>query len=167
MTNKCTHRAIRSWCTVNGQPVDMWTCVDCGWMFDPRSDTTEHSTNRSADSAESFHIDESWLHPEELEKKVARNIKNLNKAADTRQSPTEAEPVAWMHTNAVGERYFRKKPHDAVFNPQPVYLRPEPLTDEEILSLLQKLDPQTRRLSEGVRAFARAIERAHGIGGEE
>ena len=52
---ECTHREIDSWCTLDGQPVAMWTCVDCGWMFDPRSDNTEHSTNRSADSAESFH----------------------------------------------------------------------------------------------------------------
>lgn len=31
------------------------------------------------------------------------------------------EPVAWMHTTGTGHRYFRKKPQDKVFNPQPVY----------------------------------------------
>jgi len=36
----------------------------------------------------------------------------------------QVEPVAWMHTNAVGHQYFRKKPHDPVFNPQAVYLQP-------------------------------------------
>ena len=33
-------------------------------------------------------------------------------------------PVAWMHTTASGFRYFRKKPQDPVFNPQPVYTHP-------------------------------------------
>lgn len=36
----------------------------------------------------------------------------------------QSEPVAWMHTNAVGHVYFRKKPQDKVFNPQPVYTEP-------------------------------------------
>ena len=50
------------------------------------------------------------------------------------------EPVAWMHISAVGNVYFRKKPQDAVFNPQPLYTTPpqrewQGLTDEEILKL--------------------------------
>lgn len=32
----CTHRAIRSWSELNGKPVPMWTCVDCGAMFELR-----------------------------------------------------------------------------------------------------------------------------------
>jgi hypothetical protein len=48
----------------------------------------------------------------------------------------EHEPVAWMHTTAAGLVYFRKKPQDKVFNPQPVYTAPPKkewvgLTDEE------------------------------------
>lgn len=34
------------------------------------------------------------------------------------------KPVAYMHTTATGVRYFRKKPQDKVFNPQPVYTHP-------------------------------------------
>lgn len=34
------------------------------------------------------------------------------------------EPVAWMHTSATGHVYFRKKPHDKVYKPQPVYTAP-------------------------------------------
>lgn len=50
---------------------------------------------------------------------------------------TEQEPVAWMHTTGTGHRYFRKKPQDKVFNPQPVFTAPQKkpwveLTDEEI-----------------------------------
>ena len=37
---------------------------------------------------------------------------------------TEQEPVAWMHTTGTGHVYFRKKPQDKVFNPQPVYTVP-------------------------------------------
>ena len=47
------------------------------------------------------------------------------------------EPVAWMHTTGTGHRYFRKKPQDKVFNPQPVFTAPQKkpwveLSDEEI-----------------------------------
>jgi hypothetical protein len=34
------------------------------------------------------------------------------------------EPVAWMHTTGTGHVYFRKKPQDKVFSPQPVYTVP-------------------------------------------
>ncbi len=48
------------------------------------------------------------------------------------------EPVAWMHTTGTGHVYFRKKPQDKVFNPQPVFTSPQPskpwvgLTADEI-----------------------------------
>jgi hypothetical protein len=47
-----------------------------------------------------------------------------------------------MHLSAVGNVYFRKKPQDAVFNPQPLYTAPpqrkewQGLTDEEIKDIL-------------------------------
>jgi hypothetical protein len=49
----------------------------------------------------------------------------------------EQEPVAWMHTNGVGHRYFRLKPQDKVFNPVPLYTHPphrewQGLTDREL-----------------------------------
>lgn len=36
----------------------------------------------------------------------------------------QQEPVAWMHTTGTGHVYFRKKPQDKVFNPQPVFTAP-------------------------------------------
>ena len=50
------------------------------------------------------------------------------------------EPIAWMHTTGTGHVYFRKKPQDKVFNPQPVFTSPPKrewvgLTDEEIQDL--------------------------------
>ncbi len=55
---------------------------------------------------------------------------------------TEQEPVAWMHTTGTGHVYFRKKPQDKVFNPQPVYTSSKRewvgLTDEEIAQGLKE-----------------------------
>ena len=73
---------------------------------------------------------------------------------------TNKEPVAWMHISAVGNVYFRKKPQDAVFNPQPLYTAPPKkewvgLTDAEVekvffdMGQFAKIDLKT---------FARAIE---------
>jgi hypothetical protein len=42
----------------------------------------------------------------------------------------------------------------------------KPLTDEEVLRLLSKIDECAVRLPRGLREFARAIEAAHGIKGE-
>jgi hypothetical protein len=41
-----------------------------------------------------------------------------------RLADPDQEPVAWMHASATGNVYFRKKPQDEVFNPQPLYLAP-------------------------------------------
>ena len=53
----------------------------------------------------------------------------------------EQTPVAWMHTTGTGHVYFRKKPQDKVFSPQPVYTVPPKrewvgLTDEERRQIL-------------------------------
>jgi hypothetical protein len=40
----------------------------------------------------------------------------------------------------------------------------KPLTDEEIKQALTSVDPETKRLPPGMKAFARAIEAAHNIG---
>lgn len=50
----------------------------------------------------------------------------------------QQEPVAWMHTTGTGHVYFRKKPQDKVFNPQPVYTSPPKkqwvgLTDDDVI----------------------------------
>jgi hypothetical protein len=42
----------------------------------------------------------------------------------------------------------------------------KPLTDEEVLRLLSKIDECAVRLPRGLREFARAIEAAHGITGD-
>ena len=43
----------------------------------------------------------------------------------------------------------------------------EPLTKTQLMNLLRGIDPETKRLPIGLYHFARAIEKAHGIGGEE
>ena len=79
----------------------------------------------------------------------------------------EQEPVAWMSQGgdvARSKRYLEKM---GFSNPIPLYTAPtprKPLTDEEIKAALVSTDPETKRLPNGFRAFARTIERAHGIG---
>ena len=41
------------------------------------------------------------------------------------------EPVAWMHTNAIGHVYFRKNPQDKTLNPVPLYTQPQPAPVQE------------------------------------
>jgi hypothetical protein len=89
-------------------------------------------------------------------------LSNSILSAVDRLADPDQEPVAWMHTSAAGNVYFRKKPQDAVFNPQPLYLDPlrrewQGLTDDEMAAawsqskgdVLQRLKP-----------FARAVEQA-------
>ena len=73
---------------------------------------------------------------------------------------TEQKPVAWMHTTGTGHVYFRKKPQDKVYSPQPVYTAPPKrewvgLTDEEINSVRYQRD-WTADWTDTT--FARAIE---------
>jgi hypothetical protein len=87
----------------------------------------------------------------------------------------QQEPVAWMHTTGTGHVYFRKKPQDKVFNPQPVYTAPPKrewvgLTDEEVYQCEQLAAIRYQRHKYSVRGqiitpadglewhFAQAIE---------
>jgi len=80
---------------------------------------------------------------------------------------TEQKPVAWMHTTGTGHVYFRKKPQDKVFSPQPVYTVPPKrewvgLTDEEIHDLIylsQKIDASNSPWFDCF-GFYRAVEQA-------
>jgi len=62
-----------------------------------------------------------------LEDVFGKNKVDVGAITALRQAIEQAEkqkPVAWMMTNAMGKPYFRKKPQDKVFNPQPVYTAP-------------------------------------------
>lgn len=66
------------------------------------------------------------------------HVSRLRKEAMRQALETEQEPVAWMHTTGTGHVYFRKKPQDKVFNPQPVYTVPPKkqwvgLTDDDVI----------------------------------
>ena len=74
----------------------------------------------------------------------------------------EQVPVAWMHTTGTGHVYFRKKPQDKVYSPQPVYTAPPKkewvgLTLKEILINRHQIDWTSER---SYLEFAREIERA-------
>lgn len=127
---ECTHRAIRSWSQLDGSPVEMWSCVDCGWRFEP-----------------------------------------------VRESET-TNPMAWIWTwyDIANDRHVRriidceKKPNIPGYDLIPLYTHPpqrKPLTEKEIAALLSQSAGIDIKLNDGDLLFARAIERAHGIGGEE
>jgi len=74
---------------------------------------------------------------------IRRALSNSILGVVDRLIDTDQKPVAWMHTSATGNVYFRKKPHDKVFNPQPVYLAPPQqewvgLTHEEKMEILTR-----------------------------
>lgn len=83
----------------------------------------------------------------------------------------EAEPVACIGTN--GELMWLNKPNAVYSKARPLYTAPlqrKPLMDEEIVDAIAPLY-QTRALARMAAKTSmdeyRAIERAHGIGGEE
>ena len=71
------------------------------------------------------------------------------------QPQVEQEPAAWLHSEG--------KTHPLYLHTQP---KREPLTDEQIKKMLDNCD-DGQKASEVALAFARAIERAHGIGSKE
>jgi len=65
----------------------------------------------------------------EEQQRMAKRVEELTKLVTSQgirlmdaEAHPEQEPVAWMHKSATGNVYFRKKPQDKVFNPQPVYI---------------------------------------------
>lgn len=102
------------------------------------------------------------LAPQSVQDSSKQSLQRLREAL----AQPDPEPFGYFRSEPFGWTDCAETDDGAI----PLYERPpqrQPLTDEEILSLLQRLDPQTRRLSEGVQAFARAIEQAHGIGEKE
>jgi len=79
--------------------------------------TLKEAAEMALDALENVGVEGNW------EREDAAVVA-LREALDAHSMASDASPVAWMHTNAVGHRYFRKKPHDAVFNPQAVYVQP-------------------------------------------
>jgi len=54
-----------------------------------------------------------------------QKVRDARNALRQALAQPEQEPIAWMHTTGTGHVYFRKKPQDKVFNPQPVYTSPK------------------------------------------
>lgn len=95
---------------------------------------------------------------EEIQR-MAKRIEELEREQEEKPSNADMEPVAWMHTTATGETYFRKKPHDKVFNPKPVYTT---LPQREWQGLTEEEQGQVAwscgSMSADWMEFARAIE---------
>ncbi len=82
------------------------------------------------------------------------------------------EPMAWLKTMYSGTRPMLEVDHRTppATNSIPVYAAPQqrvPLSDADVFSALLSVDQDAKRLPPGFRMFARAIERAHGITGEQ
>ena len=114
--------------------------------------------------------------------KTSDHIAAAGKMVATSRDSRHVEPVAWMWdyrqldghviTKVIFAKHYSHSPGDLAYvldgkNATPLYTAPpkrELLTDEEIHDCFQQKnrDKATER-----RMIARAIERAHGIGGEE
>jgi hypothetical protein len=74
----------------------------------------------------------------------------------------EQKPIAWKDVT------YGNLHHQNFGNSIPLYTHPqperEPLSDSKLLVLLKNIDSETNRLPTGFKLFARAIEKAHGIG---
>ena len=94
------------------------------------------------------------------------------RAALAQQDEPVQEPVAYIHRQGnhweVSERFLLDDEKARGWTEEPLYLAPpqcKPLTDEEIDAEWRELDGEASALFKRViRKFARAIERAHGIG---
>ena len=103
----------------------------------------------------------------------AEALKQAGYTRRPRQLPKEdeQEPVAWLQTeNFIDPEglWDERKTFNCEGDGTPLYTAPpqrKPLTDDEIKNIVD-LGLQTWKLSESTYAFARAIEAAHGIGGE-
>ena len=79
------------------------------------------------------------------------------------------EPAAWINFNAAtGERNVSFVCESELASiplwPEPPRPQLKPLTDEQLLDILQEINACTLHLPGGFRLFARAVEQAHGIG---
>lgn len=95
----------------------------------------------------------------------------LYRSPPTCQESRQVEPVAWMVYALDGQSAFvTDNPADFTLQHRalPLYTAPpkrEPLTNDEIRQVVDRIDGVTVSESVTFRLFARAIERAHGIGG--
>ena len=89
------------------------------------------------------------------------------------EQPAEQEPVAWIDITDEGQIVSSPRMYsDGSREERPLYAAPqpkrEPLTDEDIdqVTDTQWASNNHRPIYAAHRAYARAIERAHGIGGQ-
>jgi hypothetical protein len=89
---------------------------------------------------------------------------------DIAKQKSKEDPVAWMYEKPVMDGFseltlsFGYEPEfDGIIRPLFVESEPkrQPLSNDEIMDLWLKVDSKTKYL---IRDFARAIEKAHGIG---
>lgn len=113
------------------------------------------------------------LENDAMQRTYAGGVRITNAAIALRAAlaEPEQEPVAWMDIDDNGQRLTVRQWSDGNKDEVPLYTAPtprKPLTDEEMRECAQAMNAEP--LAEGwpeLIKFARAIERAHGIGGGE
>ena len=99
-------------------------------------------------------------------------ITSIKEALETKDEPFEYWNAieGWVKIDEVKEHFESVKCGTIYKNGGegrvPLYTTPpqrKPLTDEQLLVLLSRIDEHAVRLPKGLRGFARAIENAHGI----
>ena len=95
------------------------------------------------------------------------------KLAEAEKHEVSQEPVAWQWRRKDKawslDNTFNSEVYPTTLDSEvrPLYTHPqpkrEPLTDEQILRFLSRIDECAVRLPRGLREFARAVEAAHGI----
>ena len=119
-------------------------------------------------------IKEALAQPAQELTNIARHEANVQKFLGAPQP--EQEPVAWRFTGIAGlKRYMTQKHYDAQTPEIKKWYEPfkckncttppqrKPLTDEQIKTIIQSIDPDEQYMPPALRQFARAIEAAHGI----
>jgi len=133
--------------------------------FDPHSSDAVHKAITAlraalAEPVQEPTLDEVMAGPRALAQ-AYENGRNAAKA-----EPAQ-EPVAWRFQSAVGGwAYGSQPPLGSKYPAYPLYAAPpqrKPLTEEDIQAAWDSVDMRHPRGNETRIAFARAIERAHGI----
>jgi len=102
--------------------------------------------------------EKAWL-PE-----IEEAITAIKAALEAKDEPVALKPCAYESKEKKMCRKCGQVHAEAIWDTTPPQRKP--LTDEEVLRLLSKIDECAVRLPRGLREFARAIEAAHGIKGE-
>lgn len=169
---ECLRETVIRWASRAEQAEDLLEAIGAGGVGSP---IAQHDITRSLRAAIQQACD--WISEEPGKRPVSagRMLAILNNALAAAPQPPagEQEPVAWMctETRVLYDTDTRQVDKHHGFKPTvPLYAHPQqprqPLTDDVIADLMMRTWGCASIAPRHAPTFARAIERAHGIGGE-